>query len=102
MAKLTIVNPIATRELESPTFPQIPPAKRLTSLDGRVIGLYWNGKPQGDVALAATGEALQRVFPQARFVDYFADKGAITRFASVGLGAAMAEKCDAVIATTAD
>ena len=38
------------------------PAPRLPDLNNRKIGLYWNGKPTGDLLLTAIGELLQQRF----------------------------------------
>jgi hypothetical protein len=38
------------------------PAPRPLELNHKKVGLYWNGKPDGDVLLNAIGEVLQRRF----------------------------------------
>jgi len=72
-------------------------APRPASLDGLTIGLLWNGKPNGDVALKHVGEALQARFPGVE-VNFYA--GSI-RFEKALLDRAKAE-CDVVVTSNAD
>ncbi len=54
---LTIVNPVAQIEVAGVT-----PARRLTDLNNKRIGLFWNRKARGDVALRTIGEELKKRF----------------------------------------
>ena len=68
MATLEILNPVA--EIVQTT---IPPAPRLDTLEGKTIGLYWNLKANGNIALAAMAEELSRRHPGIKFRNYAAD-----------------------------
>ena len=60
MYTLEVMNPVAPvlGEVEA-----TPLAPRPPSLDGKTIGLMWNGKANGDVALRRAGEAIQGRIP---------------------------------------
>jgi ABC-type Fe3+-hydroxamate transport system substrate-binding protein len=47
------------------------PAPRPTSLEGKTVGLAWNGKPGGDVALESIAELLSQSDPSVRFIKYW-------------------------------
>jgi hypothetical protein len=72
-------------------------APRLRSLEGKVLGLLWNGKPLGDVALRLTGQLIAEKIP-----------GVTVRFYSGSMPCSpalldtMVAECDAVVACTAD
>lgn len=70
---------------------------RPTTLEGRTIGLLWNGKPNGDVALEEVGEELRRRFPT---IDVRLYHGSMP--SSRELLEEIAGECDAVVACTAD
>lgn len=46
-------------------------APRLNSLEGKTIGLYWNGKPGGDYFFNRLAELLQQRFPTAKIVKFW-------------------------------
>ena len=64
-AQIEVVNPVAEVRPEALT-----PARRLDSLAGKKIGLWWNSKPRGDVALTTAMEELQKRFPNMEFVRF--------------------------------
>ena len=90
---IEVLNPTADAYGETVS----PLAPRLESLDGKVIGLLWNGKPLGDVALKTVGGLIKERYPTAD-VRFF--PGTI-RFTKELLAQAEAE-CDAVITCAAD
>ncbi len=45
-------------------------APRLKTLDGKRIGLVWNGKPNGDVLLKEVGKLIKERFPTAEVVPH--------------------------------
>ena len=102
MSKLEIVNPVARAAADEPLAERAAPAPRPASLEGATVGLFWNGKPQGDVGLARVREQLVRMFDGVRFVDVFGEKGGLNRYASPSQLEQMARECDAVVAATAD
>jgi hypothetical protein len=101
-AKLTIVNPVAEARQETKQAERIPAAARLKSLEGKTVGLYWNGKQQGEHGLAATRRQLEKLFPGVQFKDYLGDWGTNVRHSSPKQFEQMAAECDAVIGATAD
>lgn len=60
MYQLEVLNPVAPvlGEVEA-----TPLAPRPSSLEGKTIGLVWNGKANGDVALRRAGEILEQKIP---------------------------------------
>jgi len=101
-AELTIVNPVALQKLETREGERFPSAPRLTTFAGKTVGLYWNGKQQGEHALARTREQLARLYPDVKFREYIGSMGGVLRRASDEQLDQMARECDAVIGTTAD
>ncbi len=97
MVKLQIVNPQASTVIEA-----ISPANRLSNLTGKTVGLYWNIKAGGDVALERTAELLAQRFPEVEFKQYIGSVGATMRHATAEDADRMARECDAVVGTTAD
>jgi hypothetical protein len=99
---LEIVNPIARASRESAKVEAFAPAPRLDRLDGKTIGLFWNGKAHGGVALERIKHNLARRYGDVKFRDYYGAFGSQLRHASAEQIEAMARECDAVIGTTAD
>lgn len=94
----------STIEVLNPTEPETRPAgpgaegpPRLDSLRSARIGLLWNGKPNGDVALRAVQEAIDTRDLGAKFQFY---SGSLP--CDPELIKSVATQCDAVIAATAD
>ena len=91
MAKLEVLNPLSKAELE-----RAPLAPRLPDLRNKRIGLFWNGKGGGDVALRAIGEQLEKRFPGTKaeliYAKIRASHDVVDR----------AKGFDAVVGTTAD
>lgn len=102
MARLEIVNPVALAEADSAQAPKITPAARPASLAGLRIGLYWNGKPQGDVALAYTKQRLADAYDGVTFVDVFGEKGGLNRYLSPEQLDLLERETDVVIGTSGD
>lgn len=75
----------------------VPLAPRLPSLEGRTVGLLWNGKAFGDVALKRAGELVQERVPGVELRFY---SGSMP--CPPSLVEQAANECDAVIACTAD
>lgn len=61
-SSLRVLNPVAILEFEP-----IAPAKRLTDLTNKKIGLYWNMKARGNVALDRVKEVLSERFAGMTF-----------------------------------
>ena len=97
MAKLEIVNPQAITSV-----PPVSLASRLTGMAGKTIGLYWNLKGGGDVALEQTAHFLGQRFPDAQFKFYTGSVGSSMKHATAEDAELVARECDAVVGTTAD
>jgi hypothetical protein len=59
---LRVHNPVATK---APLY--VKSAQRKGSLAGKRIGLIWNGKPGGDIALNVLEEHIAKRYPDATF-----------------------------------
>lgn len=55
----TLMSPVGAQELE-----RFEPAARVGDLARKRVALIWNGKQNGEVALACVGERLRAQFPQ--------------------------------------
>lgn len=64
-AQIEVLNPVAEVRPKA-----VMPARRLDSLIGKRIALWWNTKSHGDVALDAAAEAIQRRFENVTFVRF--------------------------------
>ena len=94
MAELEVLNPVAAirGELNAQNV-----SPRLTTLEGRTLGLLWSGTTNGDVALHRVEQRLHERVPTVRTKFYrgehpFAEK----------LLREVAEACDGVVIATAD
>jgi len=90
--ELETCNPEAEHER-----PVLAPAPRLADLSHKKIGLFWNGKLNGDSLLDAIGRLLREKFSGLE----------VTRYnLNINAGPAnlkkMAEECDGVVAATGD
>lgn len=90
--KLDVLNPVAQKlEKQGSSI-----SSRVSSLDGKVVGLYWNFKPGGDAALKRTAELLKARY--AGIETRFYERRRISR-EDVTM---IARECAAVIGSTAD
>lgn len=90
---LEVLDPTAARHGGKP----VKTAPRLEKLEGKKIGLLWNGKANGDIALKRTAALIQERVPDVEFRFY---SGSMP--CSPSLLAKVAEECDAAISCTAD
>lgn len=91
MAKLEILNPLAESVMT-----QSPLAPRLTDLNNKRVGLYWNGKGGGDIALRTIGEQLEKRFAGTKWEIIYASLHGEKDKVEAAKG------FDAVVGTTAD
>ncbi len=73
-------------------------AGRPASLDGKTVGLIWNGKPGGDVALSVVAEYIKQRFPAAKFFKSDWNSFPFTPAQTEEIVAT----CDVVVGTTGD
>lgn len=91
LAKITVRNPVAMTATVS-----YPLAKRVDNLKGSRVGLWWNEKPGGEVALEHAGKLLQEKFGVSLFRQY-------QNFpAPLSAREAVSTNADVVIGTTGD
>lgn len=98
MAKLEVLSPAAQKYAGN----KVRPASRLESLNGKTIGLYWNQKSGGDVALARIAERLSQRHPGVHFKSFSGSIGWGRTVASEQDVQRIAQECQAVIGATAD
>jgi hypothetical protein len=100
--KVQIMSPAADR-LDF----KVPPAPRLTSLEGKTIGLYNNMTGGADIAVDRVAEHLSRRYPNVRFERYGGDlrpgRPALSRGNHIDAEEAVriAAEVDAVVGATA-
>jgi len=86
---------------------KVPPAPRLSSLEGKTIGLYSNMTGGADIAVERVAEHLSRRCPGVKFERYGGDlkpgRTALSRRTHIDVeeAARIAVEVDAVIAATA-
>jgi hypothetical protein len=97
MVKLVVANPNARIDVT-----RIQPAPRPTTLDGATVGLYWNIKAGGDIALDRVEELLAGRLSDARFVRYVGSIGSTVRHLTPADADEIHANCDVVIGTTGD
>jgi len=91
---LEVLNPVAEQwGTDEPD----PLAPRLTSLEGKTLGLVWNAKPGGDVALKRAGKLIAERIPNVT-VRFYSGSLPCER----ELLEQAAAECDAFISCTAD
>ena len=100
--KVRIISPAANRV----DF-KVPPAPRLSTFDGKTIGLYNNMTGGADVAVDCFAEQLQRRYPNVKFQRYGGDlregRPALSRGVHIDddEAASIATEVDAMVGATA-
>jgi hypothetical protein len=99
MVNLEVLNPVADKPKR-----KFELAPRLGDLRGKTIGLYWNGKPGGNVIRERTAQLLSQKVEGIRLKEY--RPAALSMTGDVGISTEVLEtivkECHAVIGTTAD
>jgi hypothetical protein len=98
MNRIEILTPVGRRHVGE----QCAPAPRLDDLNGKTIGLYWNQKPGGDVALERLAGHLRERYPDIQFKNFTGSVGHVRPAASASDVEAIAAGCAGVIGATAD
>jgi hypothetical protein len=97
MSELRVFNPVA-EVVEV----RVKPARRPSSLEGKRVGLYWNYKSGGDLALDRVEELLHERYPKAQFAHFRGDVGFTVKYGTEKLADQVAASCDVVVGSTAD
>lgn len=101
MARLEVLNPVAEIERRS-----VAPAPRPSSLKGKTVGLVWNMKAGGDIALDRIASLMAERIEGVRTVRFDGAFGGhrIALVSQIDPGDAdrIAKQCDVVVGTTAD
>ncbi|MBI4338618.1 MAG: hypothetical protein HY680_01550 [Chloroflexi bacterium] len=100
MVRIQVLNPVAPRFIKTTHRP----ASRLQTqtLNGKVVGLYWNLKPGGEVALKRISERLAERFSNVSFRWYSGSMGGGRTVLTTADADLIARECDVVIGTSAD
>ncbi len=77
---------------------RVEPAKRPASLRDKTVGLLWNGKPGGEIALDVLAEMIEKRFPGVKFWHSTWNSFPFTRAQHEEIIA----NCDVAIGTTGD
>lgn len=94
---LHVMNPVAKKVEEKSLA-----APRLPTLDGKLIGLYWNYKAGGDAALRRTDELLKARYPGVTTKMYVGSLGGSNHFLTTDDANRIAKECAGMIGTTGD
>jgi hypothetical protein len=94
-ATLRVLNPVAARK-----FRPIPPARRHPDLAGKKIGLYWNYKKHGDVALGRVRELLSERYAGMSFE--WLETGPVNEASEEWFEGVRASGVEGVVAATGD
>lgn len=97
MPEMEIFNPVATSVQN-----HVDPAPRVDDLDGKRIGLYWNMKGGGDIALSRVEKTLGQRYPNATFAHYEGTVGFIMRHVTAEDADKISADCDVIIGTSSD
>jgi len=95
--RLQVLNPVAQKVEKKGAL-----APRLPKLEGKHIGLYWNLKSGGDVALKRAGELLKAKYAGLETKMYIGSVGSTHRMATKDDVKRMVTECAAVIGSTSD
>jgi hypothetical protein len=81
------------------------PAPRPTTLEGKLVGLLWNGKPGGETALEEIAAGLTDQVPGVRFIRYWQTLPATVserELSATVIQSVAAEQPDVVVASQGD
>ena len=95
LTRLRVLNPVVARK-----FKPMPPANRVSDLSKSKIGLYWNYKKHGDVALNRVKELLSEIFQELSFE--WLETGPVNEATEEWFENVRQREISAVIATTGD
>jgi hypothetical protein len=90
--QLQILNPVASRDDR-----EYASAPRVASLEGKALGLAWNGKPGGNIALERLAQRIQETHKNVRVLKLYDDHP----FGQHVIDKIIAT-CDVVVGSTAD
>ena len=94
--KIVVLDPTSRGKLKEAVI-----ARRPISLEGRVMGIVWNGKPGGDLLLERIGELLRERFHFSQISKLYA-KADVTDILAEAEINDFAKKCDVVFLGVGD
>ena len=100
MVNLEVLNPAA--EIKGLRKSKNKLAARFSDLSSKTVGLFWDGKPNGDVVNQCVAELLSKKFKDIRFKQYTGALGTLVRRASAEQFDSMQKECGAIIGAVAD
>lgn len=83
----------------------IAPAPRVNTLEGKTIGLWWNGKPNGDIFISRVGERLLERVKDIKLIKLWEVEPLTTTTSGTiakDVFTRIAKECDLIIASQAD
>jgi len=99
MVNLEVLNPVADKPKR-----KFELAPRLSGLSGKTIGLYWNGKPGGNVIRERIAQLLSQEIEGIRLKEY--TPAGVSMSGDVGINIEVLEtivqECDGIVGNTAD
>ena len=95
--RLHVLNPVARKVEEKGAL-----APRLSKLEGKFIGLYWNFKAGGDSALKRVGELLRARYAGLDAKIYVGSVGGAPHSLTKDYAKRIAQECAGMIGSTAD
>lgn len=96
MERLVVLNPVGIFKPE-----RVAQAPRLKGLNNKKIGLHWNEKPRGDIALTRVKELLEERFTSVQ-IRFLPSTNIVRALSEEQLAEIMDWKPDAVVGATAD
>jgi len=94
---ITVRNPVAESVVTA-----VKPAARVPDLDGKRIGLYWNVKAGGDLALERTEVLLKKRYPKATFSYHRGTVGMVMRHVTPAEADRISKEVDVIVGTSSD
>ncbi|MBI2906430.1 MAG: hypothetical protein HYX92_02110 [Chloroflexi bacterium] len=92
-AVLEVLDPVSTVAKKN-----VPPAHRLSDLNGRKIGLYWNTKPGGNIGLEEAARLIGQRYEDVSFQKFY-NRYPVSKAI---LDSVSRSGCDAIISATGD
>ena len=94
--KIMVLDPTSRGKLKETVI-----ARRPINLEGKVMGIIWNGKPGGDVLLERLGELLTERFHFSQTLKLYAKADVTANLAETEINE-FAKKCDFVLLGVGD
>lgn len=94
--KIVVLDPTSRGKLKEPVI-----ARRPISLEGKAVGIVWNGKPGGDALLDRLGELLTERFHLSKIIKINAKADVVSSLEEAEINK-LAENCEFVLLGVGD